>query len=99
MATPVSTSMSMNMGYQFGGALNLNQTTSFLGVPLNLRLSYEKYPHPSLPALHLNVQSKARTRTEDRQARHSRIRKKVRLLTPTAYITLSLKLSISFFFS
>ncbi|XVF69810.1 hypothetical protein PTKIN_Ptkin11bG0111400 [Pterospermum kingtungense] len=72
MATSVTTSV--NMRLQFGGVNFYQTSTSFFGGPLSLRLSYEKNPHPSLQ---LNIQAKARTRTEDRHARHSRIRKKV----------------------
>ena len=69
------TTMTMTTRLQFPGAINHNQT-SFLGVPLRLSVSY---PQPSLPSLLLNVHAKARTRREDRHARHSRIRKKVTL--------------------
>ncbi|XWS73370.1 hypothetical protein CRYUN_Cryun02cG0122300 [Craigia yunnanensis] len=72
-----STTTTMTMRLQFPGAVNHNQNhsqTSFLGVPLRLSMSY---PQPSLPSLLINIQAKARTRTEDRHARHSRIRKKV----------------------
>ncbi|XWS52352.1 hypothetical protein CRYUN_Cryun11dG0061000 [Craigia yunnanensis] len=72
MATMTTTmTMTMTMRLHFPGSVNHNQY-SFLGVPLRLQ-----YPQPSLPSLLLNVQAKARTRTEDRHARHSRIRKKV----------------------
>ncbi|XP_021278747.1 50S ribosomal protein L18, chloroplastic-like isoform X2 [Herrania umbratica] len=65
--------MTMTTRLQFLGAVDRNHS-SFLGVPLSPRLPC---PRPSLPSLLLNVQAKARTRREDRQARHSRIRKKV----------------------
>ncbi|XVE98882.1 hypothetical protein REPUB_Repub03eG0147500 [Reevesia pubescens] len=67
------TTTTMSMRLQFPGGVNQNQTC-FLGLPLRL-----SSPHPSLPSLtlRLNIEAKARTRTEDRQARHSRIRKKV----------------------
>ncbi|XP_022775649.1 50S ribosomal protein L18, chloroplastic-like [Durio zibethinus] len=70
----MGTTMTMTMRLQFPGVVNHNQT-SFLGIPM--RLPYEKCPHPSLPTLLFNVQAKAHTRTQDRHARHSRIRKKV----------------------
>ncbi|KAK8995142.1 hypothetical protein V6N11_069590 [Hibiscus sabdariffa] len=71
-----ATAMSMAMAttsLQLNAALNHNQA-SFLGVPLRLSMPN---PRPSLPSLFLNVEAKGRTRTEDRHARHTRIRKKV----------------------
>ncbi|EOY31692.1 Large ribosomal subunit protein uL18 - like 7 [Theobroma cacao] len=68
-----TTTMTMTTRLQFPGAVNHNHS-SFLGVSLSPRLPC---PHPSLPSILLNVQAKARTRREDCQARHSRIRKKV----------------------
>nr|KJB23406.1 hypothetical protein B456_004G096600 [Gossypium raimondii] len=70
--TATAMTMTVTTGLQFAGSLNHKQT-SFLGVPLRLSMSN---PQPSLPSVFLNVQAKARTRTEDREARHSRIRKK-----------------------
>ncbi|KAL4317773.1 hypothetical protein GQ457_18G004910 [Hibiscus cannabinus] len=67
-----ATAMSLAMATP---SLQLNHNrTSFLGVPLRLSMPN---PHPSLPSLFLNVEAKGRTRTEDRHARHTRIRKKV----------------------
>nr|KJB23404.1 hypothetical protein B456_004G096600 [Gossypium raimondii] len=71
--TATAMTMTVTTGLQFAGSLNHKQT-SFLGVPLRLSMSN---PQPSLPSVFLNVQAKARTRTEDREARHSRIRKKI----------------------
>ncbi|KAK8655134.1 hypothetical protein V6N13_107724 [Hibiscus sabdariffa] len=67
------TATAMTTNLQLYDALNHNQT-SFLGRPLRLSLPS---PHLSLPSRFLPVEAKARTRTEDRHARHSRIRKKV----------------------
>ncbi|KAE8687164.1 50S ribosomal protein L18 [Hibiscus syriacus] len=73
MGMAVTATATMTTGLHLNAALNHNQT-SFLGAPLRLSIPN---PRPSLPSLFLNVEAKARTRTEDRQARHSRIRKKV----------------------
>ncbi|OMO56642.1 Ribosomal protein L18, bacterial-type [Corchorus olitorius] len=83
----MSTAMGMScLGLRFPATAavnNQNKHTPFLGafqsqsLSLSLGLPYQQRPSSSSSSNLFYVDAKARTRTQDRQARHSRIRKKV----------------------
>ncbi|OMO86692.1 hypothetical protein CCACVL1_09528, partial [Corchorus capsularis] len=82
----MSTAMGMTcLGLRFPATSalnNPNKQTPFLGafqsqsLSLSLGLPYQQRPSSSSSSNLFYVDAKARTRREDRQARHSRIRKK-----------------------